>query len=56
MAFEIKTIDPVLFAEIYTPEAAKELDQFIYPSRNWTTRIGQSRWAIDESKRACLIC
>lgn len=55
MAFEIKTIDPALFAEIYTPKVTKELDRFIYPSRNWIDDIGGQTWAFDEARRACLI-
>lgn len=55
MAFEIKPIDPALFTEIYTPAVAKELDQYIYASRNWVKNIDGQTWAIDEAKKACLI-
>lgn len=55
MAFEIKPIDPTLFAQIYTPAVAKELDQFIYASRNWIGDLNEKRWAIDKSRQACLI-
>jgi hypothetical protein len=55
MAFEIKSIDPKLFAEIYTPAVAKELDQHIYASRNWIDDVSGRKWAIDEARRACFI-
>jgi len=55
MAFEIKPIDPVLFAEIYTPRVAKELDQYIFASRNWVNDLSGRRWAIDDARRACVV-
>ncbi len=55
MTFSVKPIDPKLFAEIYTPMVAKELDQFIYASKNWATDLQGKRWALDEGKRACLL-
>lgn len=55
MTFEVKPIDPKLFAEIYTTKVTTELDQFIYPSRNWIDGIGRRKWVIDEIRRACLI-
>lgn len=55
MAFEIKSIDPTLFAEIYTPAVAKELDQYIYASRNWIGDLSGRSWAIDDVRRACVI-
>lgn len=55
MTFSIKPIDPKLFAEIYTPAVAKELDQFIYATNNWSNDLSLRTWAIDESDRACLL-
>ncbi len=55
MTFEIKTIDPALFAELYTAKVTKELDRFIYPTRNWIQDVGQRRWAIDSGRKSCLI-
>ncbi len=55
MAFEIKNIDPVLFAEIFTPTVMKELNRRIHIPRNWIADIDRRRWAIDEEKRACVI-
>ena len=55
MAFEIKPIDPKLFAEFYTPAVARELDQFIYASRIWTKDLSGKRWAIDEQRGACFL-
>lgn len=55
MAFKIKYIHPVLFKEIYTDGVAQQLAPFIGESRDGLCDRDDSRWAVDESRLACLL-
>lgn len=54
MPFSIRPIDAELFASIYTPAMARELDEHIYASRSWIGELSRQNWAIDEERRACM--
>lgn len=54
MSFVITSIDPKLFAEIYTPAMAQELDEHIFYPQDGLEELVGKRWAVDEERRACL--
>lgn len=51
MKFETKPIDQEFFDAIYTPEIARQLDNFIYPTQNWSD-LSRRRWMVDTTQDA----
>jgi hypothetical protein len=51
MRFEIRPIDQNTFDSVYTPTIAEQLEDFIYPTQNWS-ELGRRQWVIDEIQGA----